>query len=36
MPTALEFVGLKATAAVVSDEEPAGGDEEEGLDFSLV
>jgi len=36
MPTALEFVGLKASAAVVGDEEAAGADEEEALDFSLV
>jgi hypothetical protein len=35
-PTAFEFVGLKATAAVVAEEETAPADEEDALDFSLV
>jgi hypothetical protein len=35
-PAALEFVGLKATAAVVADPEAAPVEEEELLDFSLV
>jgi hypothetical protein len=34
--TAFEFVGLKATAAVVSEEESAPVDDEDMLDFSLV
>lgn len=35
-PTAIEFVGLRATAAVVADVQEAPVEEEEGLDFSLV
>lgn len=36
VPTALEFAGLKATAAVVPDEETAAADDDDALDFSLV
>jgi hypothetical protein len=35
-PTAIEFVGLKATAPVVTDADAAPTDEEDMLDFSLV
>jgi hypothetical protein len=35
-PTAIEFVGLKATAAVVPDETETVADEDDALDFSLV
>jgi hypothetical protein len=35
-PTALEFIGLRATAAVVPDETEAAADDDEALDFSLV
>jgi hypothetical protein len=36
-PTKVDFVGLKATAAVVSDvDEPAAAEEEDGLDFGLI
>src|SRR5262245_7325046 len=35
-PTAMEFVGLKATAAVVPDEESAPAEDDDALDFSLV
>ena len=35
-PTSIEFIGLKATAAVVADEAEAVAEEEELLDFSLV
>ena len=35
-PTKLEFVGMKATAAVVPDEQVAPAEEEDLLDFSLV
>jgi hypothetical protein len=36
VPTAIEFVGLKATAAVVQEEEAAPVEDEDMLDFSLV
>ena len=36
VPTAIEFVGLKAAAAVVTEEEAAPVEEEDMLDFSLV
>ncbi len=35
-PTALEFVGLKATAAVLAEHEEVVSDDDEALDFSLV
>lgn len=35
-PTAIDFIGLKAVAAVVPDETEAVPEEEELLDFSLV
>jgi hypothetical protein len=35
-PTAIEFVGLKATAPVVTDADTAPADEEDMLDFNLV
>ena len=35
-PTAIEFIGLKATAAVVSDETEAPTDDEDAMDFSMV
>jgi hypothetical protein len=35
-PTAIDFIGLKAVAAVVADETEAVAEEEELLDFSLV
>lgn len=34
--TAIEFVGLKATAAIIADDEAAPAEEEDMLDFSLV
>ncbi len=35
-PTSIDFIGLKAAAAVVADEAEAAAEEEELLDFSLV
>ncbi len=35
-PAAIEFIGLKTTAAVVADETEVTSDEEDALDFSLV
>jgi hypothetical protein len=35
-PTAIEYVGLKATAAIVTEDEPAPAEEDDLLDFSVV